>query len=454
MMRAAEAIDSALWAIEPEWLETIRAVALGEGEGPEAVAARLGRPLQNAQQVVQRDNVAVIPVTGPIFRYANLFTEVSGATSIEIFARDLRAALDNPAIKGIVLDINSPGGQVDGVNEAANMIRAGTQEKTIIAYVSGLAASAGYWLASAAKAVVVDDTAQLGSIGVVTTVMRKRAAKGEPESVEIVSSQSPNKRPDAFTDEGRAQIQSRVDAIADVFVDAVARFREVDRATVLSQFGGGSVKVGAHAIEVGMADSEGSLEQVISQLAAGQMPPKRRRMRMAAETTVKTYTEDEFKAAVDKSLDEGMKLGLEEGRKTGVVEGAKAERERLTGIEAKTLPGYDSLAAECKADGTSVADFVMKQTDAQKAAATKHLDKLRADAAKVVVPPANPSTTGDPKPVVEDSQRPLEERAKATWDNDAQLRGEFQDNFDSYLAWRKAEATGNARILRLVSNAG
>lgn len=441
-LRVAELVDAAIWAIEPEWLETIRAIALGEGEGPEAVAARLGRPLQNAQQVEMRGEVAVIPIAGPIFRYANLFTQVSGATSIEIFARDLRTALDEPAVKAIILEINSPGGQVDGINEAANMIRAA--EKPIVAYVSGMGASAGYWLAAAADQIVVDDTAQLGSIGVVTTVMRRKPrTAGGAEEIEIVSSQSPNKRPDVETDEGRAQIQARVDAIADVFVDAVARFRGVERATVLSQFGGGGVKVGAAAIAAGMADRNGSLEGTIAELAAGRLP--NRRQLMATETQ-KTYSEADYKAAVDKALDEGMKLGLDEGRKTG----ASLERDRILGIERVALPGHEKLVAELKADGsTQPSAAAEKILEAEKLTRERRLDAIRQDAAAVDVPAA-PSASGDPKPVAEDANRPLEERAKAKWDSDATIRAEFGEDYASYLAWRKADERGDARILRVV----
>ena len=171
----------------------------------------------------------------------------------------------------------------------------------------------------------------------------------------------------------------------------------------------------------------------------------------ASESTEKTYTEAEFKAAVDKSLDEGMKLGLEQGTKQGHADGSKAERERILGIEAVALPGHEKLVAEFKADGaTTPGEAAIKITEAEKATRERRLDAIKRDAAATVAIPANPTATGDVKAVVEDSNRPLEERAKAQWDNDANLRAEFMDNFDSYVAWRKAEDGGSARILRLV----
>jgi len=104
------------WAITESALQTILEIAARENESPQAVAAKLGRNLQNTYSVMERDGVAIIPVTGPLFRYANLFTSISGASSYELIARDFNAALENPQIKGIILDIDSPGGEVNGVS--------------------------------------------------------------------------------------------------------------------------------------------------------------------------------------------------------------------------------------------------------------------------------------------------------------------------------------------------
>lgn len=109
--RPASAFDllaSQPWAMQPAMLETMAAIAQRQGEDVQAVEARLGRPLQNARSVSVRDGVAVVPVIGPIFRYANLFTEVSGATSLDVLAREFSAAVDDPLVKAVVLNIDSP----------------------------------------------------------------------------------------------------------------------------------------------------------------------------------------------------------------------------------------------------------------------------------------------------------------------------------------------------------
>jgi signal peptide peptidase SppA len=271
-MRAWNKATSEPWAITQPALETILEIAERENEKPEAVAARLGRELQNTHRVIERDGVAVIPVTGPLFRYANIFTAISGATSYEILAQDFTVALDNPDINAIILNIDSPGGEVNGCAELANMIFAARGKKPIIAYASGDAASGAYWIASAADQVVASETSGLGSIGVVAVYRGAKPDKNAPTTIEIVSSQSPFKRLNPETDEGRAKLQTRIDAMADVFVNTLARNRGIETVKVLEQFGGGDILIGAHAVNAGLADRIGSLEKLIAEFSASSNP--------------------------------------------------------------------------------------------------------------------------------------------------------------------------------------
>ncbi len=353
------------WLIQRESLETILAVADRCGD-VEALQTRVGRPLDNTRLVSMRDGVAVIPVRGPIFRYANLFTEISGATSTGVLARDIQTALDNPYVRAIVLDIDSPGGEATGINELAKLIAAGRDRKRIVAYIGGTGASAAYWFASGAHEIVVDETAVLGSIGVVMSYLdtRKRDEKADVRQVEIVSSQSPDKRIDPNTDEGRAKVQSTVDALADAFVASVAGNRNVSVATVLSDFGRGGVLVGAAAVKARMADRLGSLEALISELA-GPASTTQRKTPMSNTTkgqvTVSTtedlraalaagYAGDQISIATPNASAEAIATaraaGVEEGRKAAADDVVKAERTRIAEIQALARPGFD---AELKA---------------------------------------------------------------------------------------------------------
>jgi ClpP class serine protease len=262
LMHLAAAIP---WAISPTWLSTILTIANREGPGPEAVAKELGRPLENTRAVEMRGSVAVIPVHGPIFRRANVLSEVSGATSVQVLATDLHLALDTEDVSAIVLDIDSPGGEANGISELAAMIYASRGRKPIHAYVGGTGASAAYWIAAACDRIHVGDTASVGSIGVVRAVPNPGASSAK--DIEIVSSQSPNKRPDVTTEDGRAVYQTEVDELASVFVSRVAAYRGVSVETVLGRFGKGACLVGASAVAAGMADDLMSFEAVLASLS-------------------------------------------------------------------------------------------------------------------------------------------------------------------------------------------
>lgn len=270
--RVRSAILAHAWAMLPESLETMLTIADRQNLTPEAVAAQLGRPLDNTHAVETRGPVAVIPVVGPISRYMSVFADISGGTSIDALATDLTEALANPGIGAILLAIDSPGGEVNGVAEFADMLYAARGQKPLAAYISDLGASAAYWIASACDEIVVASTALVGSIGVVMGV--PNPAKDSGRYITFVSSQSPHKRPDPTTQTGAARLQSTVDALGDLFIGAVARNRGVDAATVATDFGAGDVLIGQAAVDAGLADRVGSFEGVVAELQQRAREPR------------------------------------------------------------------------------------------------------------------------------------------------------------------------------------
>ena len=422
---ALDLVAATPWAIEPAMLDTIRSIATRENEPVEALEARLGRPLQNTRKVSVRGETAVIPVTGPIFRYANLMTEISGATSIDVLAKDFTAALDDPAIKSIVLDINSPGGQVTGIADFAAMVR--SAGKPVIAYIDGVAASAGYWIAAAASKVVVSKNGMAGNVGAVLSLDTRK----DQNKAEIVSSQSPNKRPDVTTDAGRAQMQSMVDAHAQVFIEDVAAFRGKTPEAVIADWNGGSVFLGAEAVARGLADAVGTIEEVIAGLAGKQQPKPATPLSLKGNA----MTLEELRAA-HPDLCAAL---VEEGR----VVGATAERARIQDIEAQALPGHETLIAQFKADGkTTGPEAAVAILKAERQVCADRATALQKDAPAPVPHASAPIDL----PAGEDKTRPIEDRAKAKWDTDASIRAEF-GAFETYLAFAKAHDAGTVKVL-------
>jgi ClpP class serine protease len=274
-MRTFDVAASQPWLIRAENLREILAITSRENvitpeaidkieARREALAFRRGHAPDKTRYTTKHGNVSVIDVNGPIVRYADMFSEISGGVSTQNLALDFKTAMDDPSVASVILNIDSPGGEATGIHELGESIHAARGRKPIVAYVEGYGASAAYWLASAADEIVVDRTAMLGSIGVVFAVPdpTKRTAK----DIEIVSSQSPMKRLDPTTDAGKSELQRWADELGSVFVDTVARNRGVTADTVLSDFGRGALRIGTDAVAHKMADRLGSLESLITEL--------------------------------------------------------------------------------------------------------------------------------------------------------------------------------------------
>lgn len=258
------------WMITQQAHETIASI-VNRTNDIEAVRASVGKPMQNSRSTEVRNGVAIIPVTGPIFRYANVFTELSGATSTQMLSLDFNNAMKDTEIKAVLLDIDSPGGHANGLVELMNMIASARGVKPIKAYVGGQGASAAYGIASAADEIIVSESAIVGSIGTMMEFEDRSEAEIRDgiKRVRIVSKVSPNKNRDPSTEEGLGDLQKMADTLGEVFVAAIARNRGVSVDHVLENYGKGGVFVGAESVTAGLADRLGSFEGVLAELSAG-----------------------------------------------------------------------------------------------------------------------------------------------------------------------------------------
>lgn len=342
---ALEFIANEPWAIREEWLETICSIAERENEYANNLTAleqKLGRPLNNTHSVSVRDGVAIVPVAGPLFRHANLFTMLSGATSYDLLATDIRAAVDDPSVSAIILSLDSPGGAVSGVNELAKQIYAVRGTKPIVAYVGGQACSAGYWLASACDEIVADDVATIGSIGASLGVRISADRAGE-KSYTFVSSQSPLKNASPETEAGSAELKRLVDEYAQVFVESVAKYRGETVQNVLTNYGQGAVFAGTAALQRGMVDKIGTLEGVIASLSEKRAAAYGGKFKGAS-----AMTPQEQAAAFAAEHPEAAALLR--------TEGSAGERARIAAVREQSLPGHEDLIETLAADGVTTGE--------------------------------------------------------------------------------------------------
>lgn len=255
-----------LWAILPDrlasMLVTLGAAAAG-GSAPEAARPEPAR---------HSGAVAIVPVSGPIFsRGGGLLAELFGGTSSEQLALTMRRAAADPAVSAIVLDINSPGGAVAGVTEAAAAIRDAASQKPVVAVANHLAASAAYWLAAQASQLVVTPSGEVGSIGVFAAHQDwSKAMEQMGVTVSLISAgkyKTEGNPYEPLSDEARGAIQARVDDYYKAFTADVAKGRKVAVETVRGGFGEGRVVGAREAVREGMADGVGTLGDAVAAAA-------------------------------------------------------------------------------------------------------------------------------------------------------------------------------------------
>lgn len=264
------------WAILPEKLEAISHLlairASGERLSDDEVVARTGgaaphRPAQRGGAV------GVLPVYGTLMPRANMMTRMSGGTTYESLARDFTAMVNDPSVRAIVMDIDSPGGAVAGTQELADAIYGARGRKPIVAVANHMAASAAYWIASAADEIVTTPSADLGSIGVYGVHLDESEAMAKAGVRATVISAGKYKTEGLYgplSEEALAARQERVDAMYSQFVNTVARNRGVAAAEVRSGYGEGRVVSGREAVRAGMADRLGTLDSVLRELGAAE----------------------------------------------------------------------------------------------------------------------------------------------------------------------------------------
>lgn len=390
-------LSGVMFAMQPELLDTAadiveahlrgeRAAPRQQGDQPPANAGPVAdttTPVPGKGFAVTPGGVAVIPLAGIMARNPGFIEQACmGVTNSLAVARLVEQAADDPEVCAIVLDVDSPGGTVNGTLELAQAVIRADRAKPVVAYTGGDMCSAAYWVASAARKVVAVATATVGSIGVATVHYDRSAsdaAKGVARSMisagsykRIASDEKP------LTEEGRAYLQAQVDRLYATFVEAVAEHRKVDVATVLSNMADGRVFIGRQALAAGLVDALGDMEAALTlagQLAQTTTPQQEATMKGADSTPgtqptgvtdMAALTPEQFKATRPDIAD----ALLAEGR----AEGAKAERERV--LEIIDARGPADLTRNAVAEGTPAAHIYRAVLDAERAGRINAHDEL------------------------------------------------------------------------------
>lgn len=261
------------WAITADKMHTIIGalsyLASGGQYSAEEVAAIVGAAQRQPTNAPR--NVAVLPLLGTIYQRAGMLTETSGGTSTEAFARMFRQAMADSSIGAIVLDVDSPGGAVSGVDELATEIYRARGTKPIVAVANSLAASAAYWIASAADEISATPSGEVGSIGVLAVhedLSKALEVEGVKETIISAGKYKTEGNPyEPLSDEARGALQERVNDYYGMFTKAVARNRRTSLDNVRNGYGEGRVVGAKKAVDLGMVDGIETLEEAIARVS-------------------------------------------------------------------------------------------------------------------------------------------------------------------------------------------
>jgi capsid assembly protease len=225
--------------------------------------------------------VAILPLYGVLAPRANLMMSFSGGTSVEEFVGALNAAAANETIGSILLDVNSPGGSIDMIPEAAQAIRDVRGSKPITAVANTDAASAAYWLASQADELSATPSGMVGSIGVFAA-HQDMSAMLERDGVKVTLISAGRFKTEGnpyepLSDEARQAIQETVDEFYGMFVADVAKGRSVSADAVQSGFGQGRMLTASDALAGRMVDRVETFDAAFARLAQTGAGAKSRR---------------------------------------------------------------------------------------------------------------------------------------------------------------------------------
>ncbi len=260
-------------AIHRPKLDVILSV-LGTRVGLADLAAPTGYTPAPRAPTPAQGKIAVIPIHGTLLRRTSGLDAESGLASYAAVAAQLDAALAQPEVAAILLDVDSPGGESSGVFDLAERIRAACAIKPVWAVANEMAFSAAYALASATNRVFVSRTGGVGSIGVIAMHIDqsiKDAKDGVRYTAVYAGARKNDLNPhEPISDHAHAVLQSEVQRIYEVFVDTVARHRSLDADAVRATEAG--LFFGADALDAGLADSVGSFDEAFAQLRRSLSP--------------------------------------------------------------------------------------------------------------------------------------------------------------------------------------
>jgi signal peptide peptidase SppA len=463
-MQKTDFSKGSMWGMRPEKFDVLqRSFQEMQGATIDIDAQKLAESMNAEKDYEIYDGVAVIPITGAITKRSSFFSFLFGGTSVLELTAMLQAAITDPKVEAILLDVDSPGGTVSGINELSALIHEARSEKPIVAYSGGMMASAAYWLGSSADKVVLGKTADAGSIGVLM-IHTDCSEMDKMHGVKVTyltagKYKALGNDAEPLSDLAKETFSKELEYIYSIFVGDVARNRNVSAEEVKENMADGRIFIGEQAVEIGLADYIGTIDdahglakELASNIKSGGLPSgKGLTMLFGKEKAVAPSNTAELEAAFPELAaqlkDQGAKSVDVAGTvKAAVDEAVKAETGRILGLfEAQFGEEAKKGFAAVVAAGTPGELFSAYKlmNPAQPAPSAEDKKKAEMLAAIQGAGAANPGAgDGSGSGVI----LSVEEQAKKDFATKQDIRDEFKSE-GQYVAFKLAEAAGKIKIL-------
>jgi len=344
-------------------------------------------------QVETVGRIAVVPVHGSLVKRSLGVQAMSGLLSYDDIGAMLDAAMSDPGIDGILLDVDSPGGEVGGCFELAARIRQAARIKPIWALASDSAFSAAYALACAADRVLVTQTGGAGSIGVIAMHVDQSAAdaqQGLRYTPVFAGSHKNDFTPHApLSAEAQSTLQAEIDRLYNLFTAHVASMRAMPESTVRASEA--QVYFGPNAVQAGLADAVMDLQQAIASFTA--FLTSQGRSRSSARASAQANCAHHLETAPMQDQDtvpsapQPAAVAAHPTDAAAVAAAARADAQAI--VELCTLAGMPDAALSLLASGATVDAARAFLLDAKSGAQSPEIVSA-VDPTKTTAPKSNP----------------------------------------------------------------
>lgn len=260
--------DEQLWLGSQQSFNMSLHAAIKASEKPEFASDSGYEDVVVEQLLNVQDGVAMIHIKGSLVSGSAGYGLFYGAVGYDDLRCALSAAVSNPNVSAILLNVDSGGGAVAGVHELSQVISRVNAIKPVVTYAGGVMGSAATWLGRAASYVYCAETSITGSIGIIMVHM-ERSKMLEEMGVKVTVIRAGAEKAlatpyEPLPDKARENFQRQADGLYKIFIGAMADYCQVSYEVADEKFGQGREFLGKEAVSAGLIDKVGTLEDAFA----------------------------------------------------------------------------------------------------------------------------------------------------------------------------------------------